>query len=127
MALKERVVFVEQGGEALAIPFRELEKAGSLGVALGGAALELSWIPGVRSAFGSLEGGEGRITGSALVRSVETGEIVAFDTPFWFAVAAFRPDVRVIDAEGFEVPPHRRVPAPADLSEIPRMTARLAG
>jgi hypothetical protein len=92
--LKERVVFVERGGEALAVPFSALEHAGRLEVRLGGDRLELAWLPGVRSAFGSLEPG-GKEAGAAAVRLAGSGEPVVFDTPFWFAVAAFRPDVRV--------------------------------
>jgi hypothetical protein len=30
------------------------------------------------------------------VRSLTTGRLVPFDQPFWFAVAAFRPNVRIV-------------------------------
>ena len=39
--------------------------------------------------------GAGRDVGTADVRD-EHGRLAAFDQPFWFAVAAFRPDVRVV-------------------------------
>jgi hypothetical protein len=38
----------------------------------------------------------GREVGSAAVTLASTGEPVPFDQPFGFAVAAFRPDVRIV-------------------------------
>jgi hypothetical protein len=96
LAPKERVVFIERGDEAVAVPFMALEKLGRVEVELGGETLEVIWVPGVRSALDSTNIFEGRTVGSAEVTSTETGAPVAFDTPFWFAVAAFRPDVKIV-------------------------------
>jgi hypothetical protein len=93
---KERVVFLEQEGEAVVIPFAALEAAGTIELEVGGEPLVASWIPGVASALDGASIAGGRNVGSAEVRSAGTGELVAFDTPFWFSVAAFRPDVRIV-------------------------------
>ncbi len=93
---KERVVFVERGDESIAIPFSALEAAGVMKVEVAEDLLEVTWLPDVLSPFGSADHPDGKEVGSAEVRLVETGEIVAFDTPFWFAVAAFRSDVQVV-------------------------------
>ncbi len=127
VALKERVAFVELDGDAVAVPFPELERAGTLRVELAGERIELVWLPGISSPLGSFESPGGRTVGSAFVRSVTTGEPVASTTPFWFAVAAFRPDVRVLDAAGREIPGTRRAVEPARPEDIQRATARLAG
>ena len=72
----------------------ELEAAGTIDVEVRGEALTVEWVPGVRSALNeqsidaSEERGYARVTNAA-------GELVAFDTPFWFAVAAFRPDAQI--------------------------------
>jgi hypothetical protein len=96
LAPKERVVFIERGEDAVAVPFTALETARRVEVEVGGELLEVVWIPGVRSALDSTNIYEGRTVGSARVRSAESGAPVTFDTPFWFAVAAFRPDVTII-------------------------------
>jgi hypothetical protein len=93
---KERVVFIERGDDAVAVPFTALESAKRLEIEVGGERVELAWIPGVRSALDSTNIFEGRTVGSAQVRSADSGAPVPFDTPFWFAVAAFRPDVKII-------------------------------
>jgi hypothetical protein len=93
---KERVVFIERGDDAVAVPFTALVKLGRVEVEVGGESLEVIWVPGVRSALDSTNIFEGRTVGSADVRSLESDAPVAFDTPFWFAVAAFRPDTRII-------------------------------
>ena len=93
---KERVVLILRGDEAVVVPFAALEQAGRIEVEAGGDALEVAWIAGVRSALDDGDIAAGQVVGSAEVRSVETGELVAFDTPFWFAVAAFRPDVEIV-------------------------------
>jgi hypothetical protein len=95
-APKERVVFIERGEDAVAVPFTALETAKLVGVEVGGELVEVEWVPGVRSSLDSTNIFEGRTVGSARVRSAESGAPVAFDTPFWFAVAAFRPDVRIV-------------------------------
>jgi hypothetical protein len=100
---KERVVYVERDGEAVAVSFSALSKAGRMEVEVGGDVLALEWVPGARSALGHPAIAAGREVGSARVRLLDSGEPVVFDTPFWFAVAAFRPDVRVVgrpEAEG---------------------------
>ena len=100
---KERVVFIELEGEAVAVPFSVLEKEQTMEVEVGGELLGLRWVPGVGSALDSSDIGDGREVGSAEVRSLASGEPVPFDQPFWFAVASFRPDIRIVgqaSAEG---------------------------
>jgi hypothetical protein len=96
---KERVVFVELGDDAVAIPFSVLAKAKRMEVEVGGERLEVLWVPGVRSALDSPFVEAGREVGSAQVHSLESGQPVAFDQPFWFAVASFRPDIRIVREE----------------------------
>jgi Protein of unknown function (DUF3179) len=96
LAPKERVVFIERGEDAVAVPFTALETAKLVEVEVGGELVEVEWVPGVRSSLDSTNIFEGRTVGSARVRSAESGAPVAFDTPFWFAVAAFRPDVKIV-------------------------------
>jgi hypothetical protein len=96
---KERVVFIELGDDAVAVPFSVLAKAKRIEVEVGGERLEVRWLPGVRSALDSPAVSGGREVGSAEVRSLETGEAVASDQPFWFAVASFRPDIRIVPQE----------------------------
>jgi hypothetical protein len=91
---KERVVFVQRGGEAVAVPFSVLAEKRELRVEVGGDELVVRWRPGVASALDSSSIPEGRDVGAAEVRL--DGELVAFDMPFWFTVAAFRPDVRIV-------------------------------
>ena len=93
---KERVVFVDRGGEAVAIPFSALARRKTIEVEVGGERLEVVWKPGARSALDAGQVADGREVGSAQVRTAEGGKPVAFDTPFWFAVAAFEPDVRIV-------------------------------
>jgi hypothetical protein len=93
LAPKERVVFLEIGGEAIAVPFTDLREEKEITVEVGGEELFIVFVPGVASPF---EGGAaGRHVGSARVRT-GSGELVPFDTPFWFAVAAFRPDIEIV-------------------------------
>ena len=93
---KERVAYVERGGEAVAVPFSALEREKTIAAVAGGEQLEFVWVPGVRSSLDEASIPAGREVGSALVRSALTGELIPFDQPFWFAVAAFRPDVRIV-------------------------------
>jgi hypothetical protein len=74
----ERVVFVERGDEAVAIPFSVLEERGRLTVDVADARLLVSL--------------DGR---TASVRD-EGGQLVHFSEPFWFAVAAFRPHAKIV-------------------------------
>jgi Protein of unknown function (DUF3179) len=105
LAPKVRVVFLEKGGEAVAVPFSAVAKMGKIVVRLGGEELEVTWQAGTTSALDEAEIAEGRDVGSVDVRRVSDGERVAFDTPFWFAVAAFRPDVKLVpDGKAAAVP-----------------------
>jgi hypothetical protein len=63
-------------------------------VEVGGRRLVVRWRPGVTSSLDGEQVAGGRDVGSADVR--EGDRLVAFDQPFWFAVAAFRPDTRVV-------------------------------
>jgi hypothetical protein len=94
LAPKERVVFVERGGKAAAVPFAALAKKRSIAFELEGHRLVVRWRGGVASALDSPAIAEGRDVGSAEVR--EDGRLVPFEEPFWFAVAAFRPNVRIV-------------------------------
>ncbi len=95
---KERVVFIERKGEAVAVPFATLADKGAVEVRVGGETLQVTWEEGTRSALDSATIQEGRDVGSADVR-LPNGERVPFDTPFWFAVAAFRPDVVIVEGD----------------------------
>ena len=94
LAPKERVVFIERGGDAVAIPFSVLRQRGVVRVEVGGRLLVVRWRRGVTSSLDGEQVAGGRDVGSADVR--EGDRLVAFDQPFWFAVAAFRPDTRVV-------------------------------
>jgi hypothetical protein len=91
---KERVVFVERGGQSAAIPFTALREKRVIRLALGGSKLVVRWRGGVTSALDADAVRAGRDVGAAEVRV--GGRLVPFQEPFWFAVAAFRPDVRVV-------------------------------
>jgi hypothetical protein len=94
LAPKERVVYIVRGGQAVAIPFSVLERRRMVRVDVGGHRLVVRWRPNVASALDSPSIASGRDVGAAEVR--EDGKLVPFNEPFWFAVAAFRPDVRVV-------------------------------
>ena len=91
---KERVVFLERDGSAVAIPFTTLAKKRQLTVKLAGRRFQVRWQGGVSSALDRGEIASGRDVGAAQV--LERGRPTTFSEPFWFAVAAFRPDVRII-------------------------------
>ena len=91
---KERVVFIERRGEAAVVPFSSLREKRVVRVEVGGSRLIVRWRPGVASSLDDAEIAAGRDTGAAEVR--EGGRLVRFDQPFWFAVAAFRPDARIV-------------------------------
>jgi hypothetical protein len=95
LAPKERVVYVEVGSEAFAVPFSALVDERTIEVDTDEGQLAVTWKPGVASALDSGAIAEGRDVGSASV-TLE-GEPVAFTEPFWFAVAAFRPDIEIVD------------------------------
>jgi hypothetical protein len=91
---KERVVFVQRGGESVAVPYSILQKRGAVRVTVGGHRLLIRWRPGVASPLDSAGIGFGRDVGAAEV--LEGGRRVEFSEPLWFAVAAFRPDVEIV-------------------------------
>jgi len=91
---KERVVFVERAGEAVAVPFSTLRKRRTVPIEVGGRRLVVRWRRGVKSPLDGGDVADGRDVGTAEV--LEDGRLVPFDQPFWFAVAAFRPDVRIL-------------------------------
>jgi hypothetical protein len=91
---KERVVFLERGGEAVVIPYSALARRRLVRLVVGGHRLVARWRPGVVSPLDAGGVADGRSVGAAEVR--EGGKLVAFDEPFWFVVAAFSPEARVI-------------------------------
>jgi len=91
---KARVVFIERGREAVAVPFSALRPRGIVRVTVGGRRLVVRWRRGVASALDSGFIPNGRDVGSG--RVTENGKPVAFDEPFWFAVAAFRPHTKIV-------------------------------
>jgi hypothetical protein len=91
---KERVVFIERGDDAVVVPFSTLRAKKVVRVELGGSKLLVRWRPGVASSLDEAELAAGRDAGAAEVR--EGRRLVSFDQPFWFAVAAFRPEARIV-------------------------------
>ena len=91
---KERVVFLERGRQAAVVPFSVLQRKRLIRVTVGGHHLVERWHRGVTSVLDSGSIADGRDVGSASV--TENGKPVIFDEPFWFAVAAFRPHVRIV-------------------------------
>ena len=91
---KERVVFVERGKDAVAVPFSVLRERKEIAFQIDGIELIVRWQPGAASSLDEVEIAKGRDVGSAEV--LEDGELVPFEEPFWFAVAAFRPDTRIV-------------------------------
>jgi hypothetical protein len=59
---KERVMFVERGAQALAVPFSALKRARDIHVT-SGEPLEVAWLPGVRSSYPELTIPEGTSSG----------------------------------------------------------------
>jgi Protein of unknown function (DUF3179) len=92
---KERVVYVEVREQAFAVPFPALVAKRTIEIETDEGRLRVTWKPGVASALDSGAIAEGRDVGSASV-TLE-GEPVPFTEPFWFAVAAFRPDIEIVD------------------------------
>lgn len=91
---KERVVYLEDGAQAVVVPYSVLQKRRRVTVELGARKLDVRWAPGVASALGDATIANGDDVGSAQV--LEDGKAVPFHEPFWFSVAAFRPDVRIV-------------------------------
>jgi hypothetical protein len=92
---KERVVYVEVGEKAFAIPFSVLADKRTIELETDAGELVVRWRPGVASALDAAAIAEGRDVGSA--SALLNGEPVPFNEPFWFAVAAFRPDIEIVD------------------------------
>ncbi len=92
---KERVVYVEVGDQAFAVPFTSLVKERTIEIETGDGAVVVRWRAGVASALDEAAISAGRDVGAAAV--FLDGEPVPFSEPFWFAVAAFRPDIEVVD------------------------------
>ena len=91
---KQRVVFLERRRDAAIVPFSVLRRKRAIRVVVGGHHMVVRWRRGVASALDSGSIPRGRDVGAASV--TEHGKTVAFDEPFWFAVAAFRPHVRIV-------------------------------
>jgi len=91
---KERVVFLERRRDVAVVPFSVLRRKRVVRATVGGHRLLVRWRGGVASALDSGSIPRGRDVGAASV--TENGKPVLFDEPFWFAVAAFRPHVRIV-------------------------------
>ncbi|MEX2645784.1 MAG: DUF3179 domain-containing protein [Gaiellaceae bacterium] len=91
---KERVVLIERGGETVVVPFSVLRERQVVQVEVGGEELTVRWRAGVSSSLDADSVSGGRDIGSAEV--LQDGRLVVFDQPFWFSVAAFRPDARIV-------------------------------
>ena len=92
---KERVVYVEVEDDAFAVPFSSLVEKRSIELETDDGTLVVRWRPGVASALDEVTIATGRDVGAASV--LLDGEPVAFSEPFWFAVAALRPDIEIVD------------------------------
>ncbi|MBI4171388.1 MAG: DUF3179 domain-containing protein [Actinobacteria bacterium] len=93
---KERVVFIERGDERVVVPFSALAEKKQIEIEVAGERLEVIWQAGTRSALDAGAIAAGRDVGTATVRSADTGKLVVFDLPFWFAVAAFAGDAEIV-------------------------------
>ena len=93
---KERVVYVEVGDEAFAVPFTSLAERRAVEIETDEGELVVRWRRGVASALDEVTIAQGRDIGGAAV--FLDGKPVPFSEPFWFAVAAFRPDIEIVDA-----------------------------
>jgi hypothetical protein len=91
---KERVVYLERGKEAVAVPFSALQREAEINVEVGGAEFVVRWRAGTSSSLDADTVAGGRDVGSVEVR--QGGKPAEFSEPFWFTVAAFRPDVRIV-------------------------------
>jgi Protein of unknown function (DUF3179) len=91
---KERVVFIERGDAAVVVPYSTLERKRTVRLVVGGEQLVVRFRHGPVSALDAAAVAEGRRVGAAEV--LRDGRLVEFDEPFWFVVAAFRPDARII-------------------------------
>ncbi|MGH3132776.1 MAG: DUF3179 domain-containing protein [Gaiellaceae bacterium] len=92
---KERVVYVEVSDDAFAVPFALLAEQRTVMIETDGGELVVRWRGGVASALDDVTIAGGRDVGAANV--LLDGDPVPFNEPFWFAVAAFRPDIEIVD------------------------------
>ena len=92
---KERVAYFEVGEKAYAVPFSSLVKKRTVQIDTEEGAVTVRWKPGVSSALDDVTVASGRDVGAASV--AVDGEPYPFHEPFWFAVAAFRPDIEIVD------------------------------
>jgi hypothetical protein len=92
---KERVVYVEVGDEVFAVPFSSLAKERTIAIETDGGELAVRWRSGVASPLDEPTVAGGRDVGAATV--LLDGEPIPFSEPFWFVVAAFRPDIEIVD------------------------------
>jgi hypothetical protein len=91
---KERVAYVEVGDKAFAVPFAALAEKHKVEVKTDEGLLLVRWCSRVASALDQPTIAEGRDVGAATV--FLDGEAVPFSEPFWFSVAAFRPDIEIV-------------------------------
>jgi hypothetical protein len=91
---KERVVFIERGDDAVVVPYSVLARKRAVRVTVGGEQLLVRFRHGPVSALDQAAIAESRDVGAADVR--QGGRLVEFEEPFWFVVAAFRPDARIV-------------------------------
>jgi hypothetical protein len=91
---KERVVYLESGKDAVAVPFSALQREKEIRVEVGGAEFLVRWQAGTSSSLDADSVAGGRDVGS--VEVLREGKPAEFSEPFWFTVAAFRPDVRIV-------------------------------
>jgi hypothetical protein len=94
LPLKERVVFIERGDDAVVVPYSVLERRRVVRVVVAGERLLVRFRPGLASPLDLATIAEGREVGAAEV--LRDGRLVEFEEPFWFVVAAFRPEARIM-------------------------------
>jgi hypothetical protein len=92
---KERVVYVEAGDRAYAVPFVSLAAKRVVEIETEEGLIQVRWRAGVVSALDRQAISKSRDVGAANV--LLEGEPIPFTEPFWFAVAAFRPDIEIVD------------------------------
>lgn len=91
---KERVVLIERRGDAVAVPLSVLRRKEAVRVRVGGRAVVIRRVGWTASPLHEVGIARGRRL--PVVGVVGNGRPVPFDTPFWFSVAAFRPNVRLV-------------------------------
>jgi hypothetical protein len=91
---KERVAYLELGDDAYAVPFSEFARTPRVTFDTPEGEVDVRWSGGVASALDGVGIASGRAVGTT--RVTLDGRPVPFHEPFWFAVAAFRPDVEIV-------------------------------